>query len=232
MRGFTRNVAAIGVLAEPVRRELYLFVCSQTEPVTRDQAAKAMGIAHHQAKFHLDRLEAEGLLATDYVRLTGRSGPGAGRPSKRYRRGGTEIAITLPERQYEVAGRLLAEAITASARTGTPVTDTLRMAAGAHGAAIAAAATDRPTSVRAALDLAVNLLTAQAYEPRQTGPTVVLINCPFQALARSHTKLICGMNHSILAGFVQAAAPNVLAARLDPEDNRCCVILTALGGAD
>jgi predicted ArsR family transcriptional regulator len=54
MRGFTRNVAAIGVLAEPVRRELYLFVCSQTEPVTRDQAAKAMGIAHHQAKFHLD----------------------------------------------------------------------------------------------------------------------------------------------------------------------------------
>jgi hypothetical protein len=89
MRGFTRNVAAIGVLAEPVRRELYLFVCSQTEPVTRDQAAKAMGIAHHQAKFHLDRLEAEGLLATDYVRLTGRSGPGAGRPSKRYRRGGT-----------------------------------------------------------------------------------------------------------------------------------------------
>jgi predicted ArsR family transcriptional regulator len=61
---------------------------------------------------------------------------------------------------------------------------------------------------------------------------VVLINCPFQALARSHTKLICGMNHSILAGFVQAAAPNVLAARLDPEDNRCCVILTALGGAD
>jgi hypothetical protein len=154
MRGFTRNVAAIGVLAEPVRRELYLFVCSQTEPVTRDQAAKAMGIAHHQAKFHLDRLEAEGLLATEYVRLTGRSGPGAGRPSKRYRRGGTEIAITLPERQYEVAGRLLAEAITASARTGTPVTDTLRMAAGAHGAAIAAAATDRPTSVRAALDLA------------------------------------------------------------------------------
>jgi hypothetical protein len=36
-------------------------------------------------------------------------------------------------------------------------------------------------NVEDALDLAVNLLTAQAYEPRQTGPTVVMINRPFQA---------------------------------------------------
>ena len=80
MRDFDRNVTGIGVLADPVRRQLYEFVCSQAEPVSRDQAAEAVGIARHQAKFHLDRLEAEGLLETDYVRLTGRTGPGAGRP--------------------------------------------------------------------------------------------------------------------------------------------------------
>ena len=73
LRGFDRNVTGIGVLADPVRRRLYEFVCSQDQPVSRDQAAHAVGIARHKAKFHLDRLEAEGLLEADYVRLTGRS---------------------------------------------------------------------------------------------------------------------------------------------------------------
>ena len=63
-----RNVAGIGTLADPVRRRLYRYVCAQAHPVSRDQAAEAVGIARHQAKFHLDRLEAEGLLDTDYVR--------------------------------------------------------------------------------------------------------------------------------------------------------------------
>ncbi|REO55222.1 transcriptional regulator, partial [Mycobacterium tuberculosis] len=45
---------------DPVRRQLYQFVCSQSMPVSRDQAADAVGIPRHQAKFHLDRLTAEG----------------------------------------------------------------------------------------------------------------------------------------------------------------------------
>ena len=121
-----------------MRRELYRYVCSQPEPVSRDQAAQAVQIARHQAKFHLDRLETEGLLEADYVRLTGRTGPGAGRPAKRYRRGGTEFAISVPPRDYELAGHIMAEAIAESARTGAPIHDTLDTAAAAHGAAIAA----------------------------------------------------------------------------------------------
>jgi predicted ArsR family transcriptional regulator len=114
LRGFDRNVTGIGVLADPVRRRLYEFVCSQDQPVSRDQAAHAVGIARHKAKFHLDRLETEGLLQADYVRLTGRSGPGAGRPAKRYRRGPKEFAITLPARDYELAGEIMADAISTS----------------------------------------------------------------------------------------------------------------------
>lgn len=76
---FERDVAGIRALVDPVRRQLYQFVCSQSMPVSRDQAADAVGIPRHQAKFHLDRLTAEGLLDTEYARLTGRSGPGAGR---------------------------------------------------------------------------------------------------------------------------------------------------------
>ena len=95
-----RDAAGIGALADPVRRQLYQFACAQPAPVSRDQAADAVGIPHHQAKFHLDRLTAEGLLETGYARLTGRSGPGAGRTSKLYRRAHRDIAVSLPQREY------------------------------------------------------------------------------------------------------------------------------------
>lgn len=228
MRGFERNVSGIAALADPLRRALYRFVCSQSQPVSREQAAQAVGIARHQAKFHLDRLEAQGLLDTDYVRLTERTGPGAGRPAKRYRRGPAEFAIALPEREYELAGHIMADGITTATQTGTSVRDALSRAGAAQGAAIAALAADRPSSADAALDLAVSLLSQHGYEPRRTGSTVVMANCPFHALARSHTELVCGMNHSLIGGFVQSLAPDLLDARLDPSENRCCVTITDL----
>src|SRR5215213_10929356 len=138
VQNFDRNVTRIGVLADPVRRELYRFVCSQDQPVSRDHAAHAAGIARHKAKFHLDRLEAAGLLEADYVRLTGRSGPGAGRPAKRYRRGRKEFAVTLPARDYELAGHIMADAISDSTRTGAPITETISKAASVRGVALAA----------------------------------------------------------------------------------------------
>jgi predicted ArsR family transcriptional regulator len=225
MRDFDRNVTGIGVLADPVRRQLYRFVCSQAEPVSRDQAAEAIGIARHQAKFHLDRLEADGLLETDYVRLTGRAGPGAGRPAKRYRRSPEEFTVALPAREYELAARIMAEGITISAQTGTRISDALREAAVAHGTAIAETA-DRPLSADAAVDLALNLLSDHGYEPRRSGSTFILANCPFHALARAHTELVCQLNHTLIAALAQAIAPDLLDIRLDPGENRCCVTLT------
>ncbi|MBO0866273.1 MAG: helix-turn-helix domain-containing protein, partial [Mycobacterium sp.] len=125
MSALGRDAAGIGALADPVRRRLYEFVCSEPAPVSRDQAAHAVGIPRHQAKFHLDRLESEGLLESEYARLTGRSGPGAGRPSKLYRRASRDIAVSLPQREYELAGRLMADAIAESAATGVPAVEAL-----------------------------------------------------------------------------------------------------------
>ena len=115
------------------RRRLYEFVCAQPAAVSREQAAVALEIPLHQAKFHLDKLEAEGLLDTDYARLSGRTGPGAGRTSKLYRRAARDIAVSLPDREYQLAGRLMADAIAESAASGTPVIDALHRVAHAHG---------------------------------------------------------------------------------------------------
>lgn len=247
MREFEQNVAGIGALAEPVRRELYLFVCAQTAPVSRDQAAAAVGVPRHQAKFHLDRLEAEGLLEADYARLTGRTGPGAGRTSKRYRRAPREISVSLPDREYELAGRLMAEAITESTRSDTPVLEALYRAAAAQGRSIGAAAIDAaidaaaittesgfgtdggprcPRTPQAALDIALSVLGEYGYEPRREGDCAVMANCPFHALAQTHTELVCRMNLALITGFIEAVAPDRLAAVLDPGENRCCVTLT------
>jgi predicted ArsR family transcriptional regulator len=227
VRSFDRNVTGISVLADSVRRRLYRFVCSQDQPVSRDQAAQAVGIARHKAKFHLDRLEAEGLLDADYVRLTGRSGPGAGRPAKRYRRGTKEFAVTLPARDYELTARIMADAIAESARTHTPILNVVDDTAAVYGSAIAATARDHGSSVDTALEIVLRILTEHGYEPRRTGSMVVLANCPFQALAADHTDLICRLNHSLLAGFADSIAADLLETRLERGESRCCVIVAS-----
>ena len=118
---FAERVTGLAALADPIRRELYLFVAAQPEPVSRDRAAEGVAVPRHTAKFHLDKLVEQGLLATEFQRLSGRQGPGAGRPTKLYRRSGRELSVTLPARRYDLAGQLLASAIDDSTRTGTPV---------------------------------------------------------------------------------------------------------------
>src|SRR6476661_2344927 len=90
-------IAAAAVLAEPVRRALYEHVADRDAPVDRDEAAAATGIGRPLAAFHLDRLVAAGLLEVEYRRRSGRTGPGAGRPAKFYRRTrGLNVDLSLP----------------------------------------------------------------------------------------------------------------------------------------
>jgi predicted ArsR family transcriptional regulator len=227
-----RDAAGIGALADPVRRRLYLYVCSRPAPVGRDEAAAAAGVARHQAKFHLDRLEADGLLETEFARLGGRSGPGAGRTSKLYRRAGRDIVVSLPDRDYELAGRLLADAVAASVGSGEPVLDVLHRLAAEHGRSLGAAAVAEvgaPASAAAAVRLAVAVLAEHGYEPRADGDRVLLANCPFHALAQAQTELVCRMNQALVGGVADALEPHCPRVALDPEPGRCCVVLDPAG---
>ena len=103
---------AVGSLGDPVRRALYEFVAGRTEPVGRDEAAAAVGIGRPLAAYHLDKLATSGLLTTSYQRHRGPHRPRApGRPAKLYARSGSEFAVTVPPREYELAARLLAAAV-------------------------------------------------------------------------------------------------------------------------
>ncbi len=107
----TAGIEAIGALADGVRRGLYDVVVDADHPVGRDEAAEAVGVARQTAAYHLDRLADEGLLDVTYERLSGRTGPGAGRPAKLYQRSGAEHDVTLPPRRYLLAARILLEAV-------------------------------------------------------------------------------------------------------------------------
>ncbi len=226
---FESEVTAVAALAEPARRVLYAFVAAQAEPVSRDQAAAGAGVARHVAKFHLDKLVEDGLLDFEYRRPPERRGPGAGRPAKVYRRSGREISVTLPARDYEFAGRVLARAVTDAERDAVPVSEALSRAARHEGRALGEAARRRAGTRRggaARRDAALGVLRRCGFEPRRGPDGISLGNCPFHALAQDFTDLVCGMNLDLMAGLLEGLGLGSLEARLDPAPGRCCVRLS------
>jgi predicted ArsR family transcriptional regulator len=222
------GVAGVAALADPIRRDLYLYVSAQPVPISRDQASDALGIARHTAKFHLDKLAEEGLLDISFKRLSQRRGPGAGRPTKLYARSSRQLSVILPERRYELARQLLASALEdAAAQDNTPA-DALKSAAANWGRSVAdkarATAGPRPRPERL-LACACQALTENGYEAQRSAGKIVLRNCPFDALARQHTELVCGMNHTIMTAVAEQLQEIALAARLEPAPDRCCVVL-------
>jgi len=227
-KDFDQRVASIAALAEPVRRALYRYVVSQPAPVGRQQAATAVGVAHHVAKFNLDKLEEEGLLEVEFSRPPGRRGPGAGRPAKLYRRTSREIEVSLPERRYDLAGQVMATAIATSEQTMTPISETLAVAATEAGRALghqvrarAGARPSQATTIKAVNDV----LTEHGYEPRVDGKTMTLANCPFHSLAQNHTELVCRMNLDLMNGLLEGLKPGAMRARLTPKPGMCCVTI-------
>jgi predicted ArsR family transcriptional regulator len=225
---FDAQVSGIAALGDPVRRALYRFVVAQGGPVNRDQAALGVGVARHVAKFHLDKLVGDGLLTVEYARPPGRRGPGAGRPAKLYRRSPRELAVSLPPRDYELAGRLLAKAVTDAEREGVTVGDALGQAARSTGRALGHHARqhagERPDPP-ALLAAATSVLSESGYEPRIVATGVTLTNCPFHALAEDYTDLVCGMNLELMTGLLDGLEHPTLVARLEPAAGRCCVCL-------
>lgn len=222
------ELQAIGTLQDPVRRSLYRHVASQAGEVSREEAAAAVGIQRQLAAFHLDKLVEAGLLDTSYRRLSGRTGPGAGRPAKLYRRSGSELAISLPPRKYDLAAELLADAVeqagTGSARAA--LADVARRFGRRLGEELRSHLGARASRERRLAALA-DSLGQYGYEPRREGSDVRLGNCPFHALAQGHRELVCGMNLSLVEGVVEGMGAADLDPCLDQRPGECCVTVRA-----
>lgn len=220
--GFEARVSKVGALTDPIRRALYHFVAYQPGAVSRDQAAAGVDIPRHTAKFHLDKLVDEGLLITEFKRLTGRTGPGAGRPAKLYRRARKEVNVTLPRRRYDLAGHVLADAAS-RALGGVPMDTAL------HAAAENAAAVVLESWPPAEADGTVQLreiLTRLGYEPRADGDVTALANCPFRQLSDDHEEVVCTLNRDFVDALGRQLRCDRLRTESVPRGTGCCVRLT------
>ncbi|MGW6913354.1 helix-turn-helix transcriptional regulator [Kitasatospora sp. NPDC054939] len=234
------DIDAIAVLQDRVRRRLYEYVVAQGREVGRNEAAEATGIARTLAAHHLDRLVEAGLLDCGSKRLTGRSGPGAGRPAKVYTRARVEWSVSLPARDYRTAAELLAEAAELAG-----LDEGLCAAARRRGEALRGSA-----APCGGLEEAMAVLAARGYEPHReevpaegevagegegeggdeagggsAASVVRMRNCPFHAVAERFPPLVCGMNLALLEGLLGADGP--VRARMDARPGECCVVVEA-----
>jgi predicted ArsR family transcriptional regulator len=213
------DLASLSSLDDPVRCRLYEVVRERTEPVGRDEAAAAAGVGRALAAYHLDKLVEAELLTASYQRPPGRSGPGAGRPAKLYSRSDREFTVTVPPREYELAARLLIQAVESDPSGQSRAA--LRDAARRFGAELSC----RFQRGNASLEVA---LARHGYEPQRGKDGVIrLRNCPFRQLAEHHKDVVCGMNLGLIEGIVAGLGGDGLRAVLDPRPGHCCVAIDA-----
>ena len=202
---------AVTALADPSRRALFDYVRHARRPVSREDAAAATQMSRNLAAFHLDKLVEAGLLAARYEPPAGPRG--RGRTPKTYVPAGDGLAVTIPERRYELMAEILADGMAAGSDNAV---DAAHRQAYERGKSLGAEITEPD---RDCLSVALGSL---GFEPECTGPRTMLHNCPFHALAARHTELICGLNRSFLRGLADGLAATV-DVRLEASPGNCCV---------
>lgn len=219
------QIASVATLDDPVRAGIFFHVAGAGGYVTRDQAAKALGITRRAAAFHLDKLAEAGLVEVTFKRMTGRTGPGAGRSSKLYRRSSRRFNVAIPARNYELMARLLATFVKQAEGASTP--RRIESAARAFGVSRGAAARKqvrRHASRNKLLGVLGNELTWLGFEPFADGNgTIRLRNCPYHDMAREDANFVCSMNLALMQGVIEGLNLVDLSPVRQPVDGMCCV---------
>jgi predicted ArsR family transcriptional regulator len=216
---FSSAVTAItSAFGDPTRREIYLFVHERSEDdvagVTAAEVAERFALHPNVARHHLDKLAGGG-----YVEVaTGRTGSGAGRPSKRYRVTSPEMTLEVPVRHDDLLVTLLGKALSllppadASAmaeEVGVKYGEAMAAAMGPNATAL----TDTPAtgavqrSFRTALHAVADALTAHGFaahaERHGDGLRIVSEHCPFGGAAIEHP-VICAVDRGLVRGMLGA----------------------------
>jgi predicted ArsR family transcriptional regulator len=220
------DIAAVAALDEDVRRALYQCVRDAPAPVTREDAAAAVGISRKLAAFHLDKLVAVGLLRAGYASGGARR---VGRAPKVYEPSGHDVAVAVPARRPDVLAEVLLETVLAACTSDRLDLAARRVARG-YGERLGAAERDRVRPGRLGAERGLALASAvcerYGYEPGHAQPdSVRLRNCPFHPLAARAPELVCAINRDFLSGLLTGLDARGVHARLEPSAGACCVEL-------
>lgn len=222
---FAAMVAAVtAAFGDPTRREIFLRV--RAEPgMTATEVAATFSLHPNVARHHLDRLVAGGYLRVETERRP--QGAGAGRPAKRFFPVAGDPAVEFLTRRDDLLVTLLGKALEL---LGPETAEQMAAEVGeTYGRSLAAAMspTEGQRSVRAAMRVIADTLTAHGFAAHAEDTAVVAEQCPFGAAAVSHPVLCAvdrGMVNGLLAGLCGGGGehpgptPVVLSSRARGDD--------------
>ncbi len=231
------SIRAVAALEDELRRGMYTFIRQASRPVSRDEAAGAVGISRKLAAFHLDKLVEAGVLRAHYAALSGVRK--VGRTPKVYEPSGLDIRVNIPQRQHELLAEILLDAVLTEGPTeGAGLTEGAGFSARAAavrvaedaGAAIGADEQRRSKpgrlGIERALTLVAQVLAAHGFTPRREAPDRLrLRDCPFHPLSTKAPGFVCEVNRSFCAGVLVGLNATTVEAVLEPHAGACCVEL-------
>lgn len=220
------SIRAVAALEDQLRRGMYAYIREASRPVSRDEAAGAVGISRKLAAFHLDKLVEAGVLSARYAPLNGIRK--VGRTPKVYEPSGLDIRVNFPQRQPELLAAILLDAVLADSDESSRAV-AVRVAVDS-GATLGR--TERQHSkpgrlgTERALTLAAQVLTGHGFTPTRAAPDRLrLRDCPFHPLATKAPGFVCEVNRSFCAGVLTGLGAATVAAVLEPHAGGCCVEL-------
>jgi predicted ArsR family transcriptional regulator len=220
------DLTAVALLAEPTRQRLYLYLRERQEPVGREEAARHTGVKPRLVAFHLDRMADAGLLEVEYRRLSGRVGPGAGRPAKVYSVSSRSFSVEIPQTRYALAASMMATALSAGA-PGADGAESLQDVATAVGESLGDEVRQQARTKGARREAVQRKLKQLGYEPQvQESGEWTMRNCIFAELSMSHRELVCPMNAAFVTGLLGGARLKWLRVERRMARPACCILLT------
>ena len=221
---FASAVTAISsAFGDPTRRDVFLQVHESGEGVTAAEVAARFRLHVNVARHHLDKLAAGGYVEAVVDRAPG---SGAGRPSKRYRAATPELPAPLPIRHDAVVLELLNRSL---ALLPPEQAEALAEQVGEeHGRALAASMgdlADAQRSIRAALHLVADAMTAHGFDarvdPKPGELRIVAGHCPFGGAPIAHP-ILCAVDRGMVKGMLAAlygeSSPHLESSQLDGSD--------------
>jgi predicted ArsR family transcriptional regulator len=231
------SIRAIAALDDDLRWGMYEYIRAARRPVTRDEAAAAVGISRKLAAFHLDKLVDAGALRAHYEQV-GETRK-VGRVPKVYEPSSADIHVSIPCRSHDLLASILIDALLGNTgnktNTGNPsdAGDAVRRAAHDAGERIGAEERDRTRPGRLgaerALSVASKLLGERGFEPaRESAGCLRLRNCPFRPLTATAPDLVCGLSRAFISGMIDGLQASGVDAVPSPRAGECCVELRAI----
>lgn len=202
----------------PTRARVLALLQDAAEPMTASAVGARLGLHVNSARFHLDALAEDSLVAREREE---RSTPG--RPKVLY--AVTSAAPPVAHRSY----RLLAEILTSVLTGRLPEPSAAAEEAGqAWGRYLAPAAppnqrTDRSESLGLLVDT-LDRIGFDSHVVDEPGDLRLEVShCPFLEVAEQHHEVVCAVHLGLMRGILQQTGATVRATSLEPlvEPSRC-----------